>query len=428
MVFNRVTSNNSPANLEASKKREISIRRIPYPYRAMLAICSDLDETPDGEVYIEIMKFLNTAKSTAMGPGVGLEVGNTIYFDMPPNQFSYQNTDERGRDMIRTLIRSGHIDCLHSYGDLATTRPHAGRALEELSKYGCKLEVWIDHAVAPSNFGADIMKGLGDVPESEVYHADLTCDYGIKYVWRGRITSIVGQNVPRSLRGLYNSDHPLGSLKTIAKEFVKGILARGGNSKYAMHGPNEVLRRVELRDGHKVWEFIRSNPYWGGVENSATAGGLSDVLNKPMLDQLVNCQGICILYTHLGKIRNRNEPFSSSTQMSLELLAQYSREGKILVTTTRRLLNYCQALREVSFSRSTSGNGLMIDVISDNRKKGEYLTPANIEGLSFYVQDPAKTKVTVNGYEVDGIKCNNPDHTGQKSISFPWTPMQFPDL
>jgi len=40
---------------------------MPYPYRGMLAICSDLDETPDRNVYWEIMRFLNTTEKTAMG-------------------------------------------------------------------------------------------------------------------------------------------------------------------------------------------------------------------------------------------------------------------------------------------------------------------------------------------------------------------------
>src|SRR5687768_6833004 len=117
----------------------VSIRRFPYPYRAMLAICSDLDETPNREVYYELMRFLNTTDETSMGPGVGLEVGNTIYFDMPPDQFAYWSTDDRGRAMVRELIRSGHIDCLHSFGDFATTRAHAARALDELEKHNCKL-------------------------------------------------------------------------------------------------------------------------------------------------------------------------------------------------------------------------------------------------------------------------------------------------
>ncbi|NLX13830.1 MAG: hypothetical protein GXY44_09295 [Phycisphaerales bacterium] len=57
----------------------VQLRRFPYPYQAMLAICSDLDETPDRQTYWEIMRFLNTTETTSMGPGVGLEVGNSIY-------------------------------------------------------------------------------------------------------------------------------------------------------------------------------------------------------------------------------------------------------------------------------------------------------------------------------------------------------------
>lgn len=412
---------NSFTDPDFPKKCEVSIRRIPYPYRAMLAICSDLDETPNREVYFEIMRYLNTTKNTAMGPGVGLEVGNTIYFDMPSDQFSYWNTDEKGKEMIRTLICSGHIDCLHSYGDLATTRSHAERALEELSKYGCKLEVWIDHAFAPSNFGADIMKGFGDVPDSEVYHADLTCGFGIKYVWRGRITSVIGQDVPRSLKGIYSRKHPMGSVRTITKEFMKGIIARTGSFKYAMHGPNEVLRKVELRDGRKIWEFIRSNPYWGGVENNATADGLADVLNKPMLDQLVDRKGVCILYTHLGKMRTPKESFGLRTRNALSLLAKYASEGKILVTTTRRLLDYCRLLREVTFSavKEDECNKINVNV---NRLE------TDMGGLSFCILEPQKTKIFLNGREVSALETNDPDDTGQQIVSLPWSPLEAPDL
>ncbi len=95
-----------------------------------------------------------------MGPGVGLEVGNSIYFDMPPDQFAYWNTDDAGREMVRALIRSGHIDCLHSYGDLATTRRHAARALDELARHDCRLRVWIDHGTAATNFGLGHHAGL----------------------------------------------------------------------------------------------------------------------------------------------------------------------------------------------------------------------------------------------------------------------------
>src|SRR5687767_7355939 len=118
----------SPGQVEGQNARGL-LRAFPYPYRSMLAICSDLDETPTAEVYYRLMEFLNTGRSTAFGPGVDLEIGNSLYFDMAPDQVAYWNTDDRGRAMFRSLIQSGHIDCLHSFGDLADTRQHAARAL-----------------------------------------------------------------------------------------------------------------------------------------------------------------------------------------------------------------------------------------------------------------------------------------------------------
>ncbi len=273
------------------KADEVQIRRIPYPYRAMLAICSDLDETPNRQVYWEIMRFLNTTETTSMGPGVGLEVGNSIYFDMPPGQFSYWNTDDAGREMIRTLIRSGHIDCLHSFGDLATMRSHAARALDELARHDCKLEVWVDHSVAPTNFGADIMRGYGDIPEHEAYHADLTIGQGVRYVWRGRVTSIIGQDVKPQFSGIFSARHPLASTKTLAKEAAKHVLARLGNTKYAIHGPNRILRPVRLRNDMLVYEFLRSNPHWGGVSSCDRADCINQVLTESMLNHLVDREG-----------------------------------------------------------------------------------------------------------------------------------------
>ena len=78
----------------------VSLRPLPYPYRALLSICSDPDETPDAATYFEIMRFLNTDEETGMGTGANLEVGNTIYFSMPHGQFAYFNTDEDGVNVL----------------------------------------------------------------------------------------------------------------------------------------------------------------------------------------------------------------------------------------------------------------------------------------------------------------------------------------
>jgi hypothetical protein len=313
----------------------------PSPERATLAICSDLDETPDAATYFELMRFLNTTQDTTMGPGVGLEVGNTIYFDMAPGHFSYWNATEADREKIRALIRSGHIDCLHSYGDLATTRAHAARALDELVKHDCRIPVWVDHAVAPTNFGADIMQGHGDEPGHPAYHADLTMSYGIRHVWRGRTSSVIGQDRPFSLRSIGTFGHPLASARTLAKEAVKQVLARKGHPKYGPHAGNPLVVQASLRDGQPIREFIRCNPSWGGVSCHDRGDGVHEVLNPRFLDRLVEREAPCILYSHLGKLERgeTRHRFQPAVVKAFRLLAEYQQSGRLQVTTTARLLD-----------------------------------------------------------------------------------------
>jgi len=406
----------------AALAEDVRPRRMPYPYRAMLAICSDLDETPDRHVYREIMRFLNTTERTAMGEGVGLEVGNTIYFDMPPDQFAYWNTDDAGRAMVRDLIRSGHIDCLHSYGELATTRAHAQRALDELARHDCALEVWLDHGTAPTNFGADIMRGSGDLTGSPAYHADLTCEFGVKYVWRGRVTSVIGQDIPRRLHGIFTPAHPLASARTLAKEFAKGALVRWGRKNYAMHASNALLRPVALRSGHAVWEFIRCNPHWGGVSCGETAAGLPQALRADVLDRLAQREGCMILYTHLGKAQRAEQPLDAPARAALHRLAAHQDAGLILVTTTRRLLGYTRALRSLVWSvRGRCGGTLLIEVRSA-------ASPADLAGLTFYVPRDTAVRMRINGRDAGVVTRNGPDHTGRCSVSLPWRRLEYPPL
>ena len=355
---------------------------------------------------------------------MGLETGNTIYFDMPREQFSYWNTDGAGREMIRALIRTGHVDCLHSYGDLADSREHALRALDELSRHDCRLEVWIDHGAVPSNFGEDIMRGFGDVPGHPAFHADKTCGYGIRYVWRGRVTSVIGQESRRCLRGIFRPSRPLDSSLTLAKEFAKGFLGFAGSQKYAMHGPNRVLRTARLRSEHKVYEFMRANPHWGGVSRGDTSAGLADVLHERVLETLMEREGIMVLYTHLGKADEEGNRFGVDERKALERLSRYCREGRILVTTTRRALGYCRMTQEISVSGGWRNGRESFDVAVDTRGLGGH--EEDLDGLTFYVPDPARTRVTVDGKEIHGIRRNPPDPSGLGSLSFPWRRLEFP--
>jgi hypothetical protein len=128
---------------------------------------------------------------------------------------------ENARAIIRALIRSGHIDCLHSFGDLAITREAAARALDELDQHGCRLGVWVDHGSVPTNFGADIMCGTGDVSSSPSYHADLTCAFGVRYVW------VLDPKAKRAWVWTSDGMHPVrdGVLRTAGPEIAVPLSA-----------------------------------------------------------------------------------------------------------------------------------------------------------------------------------------------------------
>lgn len=396
------------------------VRRFPHPYRAALAICSDLDETPDRQVYFESMRYLNTSQSTSMGPGVDLEIGNTLYFDMPPDQFAYWNTDDAGRAAARALIRSGHIDCFHSFGDLATTRQHAERALDELARHDCRIKVWVDHGTAVTNFGADIMQGSGDVRDAAAYHADLTCAYGVRYVWVGRVTSILGQNTRRRWSGILRGDRLAASAKTLGKEMSKYSLSRFG-AKYAMHGPNELMRPALLRDGQAVTEFLRCNPHWGGVSSCDTAAGFADVATESMLRSLVEREGYCVLYTHLGKVRNPAEPFGPATRQAFERIARYARQGKLLVTTTRRLLDYAAMHGQISVDLRKEANRTKVMV---TRRQASL----DLSGLTIHVDDASMSDLYVDGRLVSDVLRHPADRDRRSSVMIPWRRLEFPEF
>ena len=404
---------------------QVSPLPVPYPYRAALAICSDLDETPSLESYLEMQRFICGTSSTSMGRGLGLEIGNTLYFDMPAGHLSYWNADAAGRRTLRTLIRSGHIDCLHSFGDLARTREHARMALEELATHGLGLRVWVDHAQAISNLGADIMLGQGDVPESPAYHADLLADHGIRFIWRGRVTSMIGQNRSPSLRSIWTAAHPLASARTLAKEAAKVTLAHSGNAKYAIHAGNRLLRQVPLRDGRSSVEFLRCNPYWEGVQHGATAAGLAEVLVPRVLDRLTQRRGLCVIYTHMGKVQGGDPPFGPHTQAALRLLAERFQRQDIWVTTTRRLLGYANALEALEFV-ATERAGVMSIECTVGAQGWAPVDREDLAGLSFTVP-PAQaydlhhagrcTPLTVLARGLDNC-----------IVGIRWKPAEFPDV
>ena len=131
-----------------------------------------------------------------MGEGVGLEIGNSVYFYDGKREVSYFTQGEETRSLLVDLIQAGYIDCLHSYGDVAFTRDQIERALDVLHRLDCKLDVWTNHYGSRTNVSDKFeyfFTRVADVPGAEVYHTDITLTMA-SALRVGASTRLVGQS------------------------------------------------------------------------------------------------------------------------------------------------------------------------------------------------------------------------------------------
>lgn len=410
----------------------VSLRRFPYPYRAAVAICSDIDGTRTVRRFLAIQEFLNSTEETLMGPGVGLEIGNSFFPYPDGDSFGLFSSRRRDREVIEAMIDAGFIDCFHSWGYGAHShRDQALRALEELSRNGLHVQVWTDHSLAPSNFGKDTTRGMGDVRGSPYYHADATLAYGVRFAWMGRGSAIVGQGVPSSLRGysgVFDRHHPRETGRKLAKEVAKSASAHAGVGRFALHAGNQFVRVCTLADGQHVYEFQRCCPHWRGPAG-ANSQGLAYVLRPQTLQTLVDSGGTMVVYTHLG-IGPEEPPYlPSETRAALRHLAAVHQAGRLYVTTTSRLLTYYVNHRGLLWSHATNDRGetvIHIGGVADPLV-GRYVPPVEaLQGITFWVPDSLKAQIVLGARLLPRIERNQPDETGRASVTIPRTRLSYP--
>ena len=405
------------------REKAVSLRPIPYPYRAALAISSDCDKTDSLGEFLTIMRYLNTTDSTPIGRGLGLEIGYSFWFfdALHSTRFTvFKDTSFELSSAAKTIvkfIRAGYIDYLHTFGEFSLggfIREFAESAVAFIKRNNLKLLTWINHG-PPTNHQnvGPLSFQLGDNPGSPYYVSDLLKSVGFKFFGFYEVCHTVGQDGKRRFINYLKALKDAQAYLTGVHHWLLGFYLR-----------NHLLEPAKLDDGYKVFHFVRYMSSMGRVAH-ANAEALPRQLSPQVIEELERKGSYMIVYTHLGDNLGPPEYFSDSTKKTLEHLAKEFHEGRLLVTTTTRLLVLNLVERHLNWHYKVENGKVMIfiDGIKANWKPEE----DDFQGLTFYTPAPESTEVYIFGKKVKDVVVNPPDFTGRGSVSIQWRPLKFPE-
>lgn len=401
----------------------VELRPWPYPFQAGLAVCSDIDGCSE-RAFLAIHRVLNLEP-------LSLPVADSFFGHAPDSSQLAFLTDWKlepssAAGFIEEAIGAGLIDSIHSWGDY-NDRPPEGEFLrcsaelitDRLEAAGLKLRVWINHGdeVNDQNLYARLMERYqGDDPGAQVYTADLVRRLGVEFYWPSEMV-----DYPLSTGG---RGAAAKNLERAVKNAVKKLLGRGRTVR-TRRSTEEALYPVELRDGSRIWGFNRFNRHPDRLWGLPTREVLRYQLAEPVLSGLVESGGCAIVYTHLGfpVWDGRSELFAEEDLAGLKNLARAFHEGRIWVTPTGRFLTY---LRTREFLRpkveDRGGRTLIhLDELDDPVGGSRQATKDDLAGLSFYVDEPDKTALVLNGEELP-VRIDPKEADGRTSISLALPP------
>lgn len=403
------------------------VLRFPPPFRAALAIASDIDHaTPD--YFARLHDFLNGTGETPWGRGLGLDIADSFWFysanpEGTGGMSFYAGTSEAEKDAgaIRRGVAEGRIDSLHAWGDFSLAggfrREMAERAL---ARSGVSVPVWINHG-DDHNFQNVLAPGsYGDVPEKKSaggwpsrpleYHTDLFDRAGVRFVWAGDLTRVIGQERPCTAWEHYRA-HRTGTRASPSVAWLLDRLARAAGSTlaaracrrgieylgYPVMDGNALAWIERLRDGRPVWRFRRLGDFTRDCVED-----LEQALDGEVLDRLVAQGGMSVLFTHFGKSRAAGgsaRELPSGAVEGLRRLARWRDEGKIRVVRTARLLRHAVVLARVS--ARLEEDRLFLEW-EDDPVLGRLGTAEDLSGLAIRTGESPVGRVLSGGRELAG--------------------------
>jgi hypothetical protein len=380
----------------------MKLRKIPYPFSAMLAFSSDIDGTNESR-FIEIKELFKK---------YNLEFADSFWFynnedtsNLYYDTLSYYNLkSKKDEKLIVDNIKSGNIDALHSYGNWSNnsipvfSRFHAIKALNELKSIESitnrKITVWINHGdkYNSQNFGQEgrIAKKYhkGDIVSDPSYHTDLLSKTNIKFVW-SRSQSSKSNLMHSLLTYLFFSKDNSPIINKLKNLFEVAQVMKFGN--------NSLIYPIQNKDHSRFIGFTRFTENWH-------LDKLHKQISKYNLDNLIKKNKLVIIANHFGYTNSGdNLLLSDDTINSLEYLSQLQKENKILVTRQSKLLNYNLTRDYIRFKYNKKNNSIIILYINDPIEGHHIPTIEDLRGVSF---DGANEncKVYIGHQEIKEIK------------------------
>ena len=308
----------------------------PYPFKAWFALSNDPDHTT-----IDRWEKLHAL----IWEELQLPFADSI-FTFSHNQHL---PEQISLDKFGSQLLKHPYDTLHSWGDfrhagnMCFSRNDALAAVDKVKSFGIHPLVWTDHSVFVGNFAHH--SSFGSIPytkdaagysyKNQKYSLDLACKMGIRYMWDGKLTPVVGQRG----RSMGMSKFKLWLAENTGKFYSKLF----SNISYTIDvnwDLNEKLyKRVKMLDGHELYFFRRY-----GSWRSADIDGFGQLLTSKMLNNLMKRNGACIMYTHLGKneVSKAGEGYEIPLQTieALKLLKSYYLRKDINLSPVSELLDY----------------------------------------------------------------------------------------
>ncbi|MCH7526567.1 MAG: hypothetical protein IID39_03935, partial [Planctomycetes bacterium] len=406
--------------LERQRRATVTLRPWPDPYRAALAICNDIDWTTWTD-FLQIHRFLNTRRSTPLGDGLGLPIGDSywMYTVRPEHDpgFAYFEDLEGNPSAVaprmREMMHAGLLDVLHTYGNFSQRggfrRHHAEWAAAELQRWGVAPQVWVMHGDC-HNFqnihgqpGHVHCKGGrkychaadGFGVRSLEYHLDITYRLGVRFLWVSDLTQDIGQD-----RKLTASEHLFDRNELKEPVWLRRDLFRYGRAWFSPSGlngrrglaHNSLLGIYDLEPG-PYYRFTRFGRF-----GTDCMQHLPILLCERHLDTLTELGGVMIVFVHLGKRVDPAGPvFDESARSVLTDLARRYHSGELYIQTTSRLLRYIAVRDHIDYSLNERDGHptLNIEQVKDPVLGTFVPTDDDLAGLCFEVRSATEPSVAI---------------------------------